>query len=89
MRARIGKEQNLTRIAIRLPKTLLKSLTVMAEADNRSLNYEIMVWLEASAEIGKILKTENINEALIKLERLRARMIDLRLPGEQPQDKRA
>jgi hypothetical protein len=88
MRARIGKQQNLTRIAIRLPKKLLKDLAGMAAADNRSLNYEIILRLETSVEVNKILRTENINEALARLEKLRARLIDLRLPDEQPQDKR-
>ena len=82
MRARVGKKESLTRVAVRLPERLHLSLVRFAERNDRSLNYEIIMRLEASIELDKLLVAETTIEAMQMLEKLKRRLVDLRLAGE-------
>jgi predicted DNA-binding protein len=82
MRVRLGKKDNLTRVAVRLPERLHQELSELAAASGRSLNYEIKVRLEASRRLDEILDADTTNEALELINRLRRRLRDLRL-GEE------
>jgi hypothetical protein len=79
MRVRLGKKDNLTRVAVRLPERLHKELSQLAADSGRSLNYEIKVRLEASRRLDEILDADTTNEALELIDRLRHRLRDLRL----------
>jgi len=82
MRARVGKKESLTRVAVRMPERLRKALTDGAVATNRSLNYEIVVRLKASIDLDKLLDAKSTSEALEMLNKLRIRYRQLRLAGE-------
>ena len=82
MRARVGKKEPLTRVAVRLPERLHHGLAQLAAANDRSLNYEIIVRLRASIELDKLLKADTTIEAMRMLEKLKQRLVDLRLVGE-------
>jgi hypothetical protein len=82
MRARIGKKESLTRVAVRMPEKLRKELTDGAVAINRSLNYEIIVRLKASIDLDKLLDAKSTSEALEMLNKLKVRHRQLRLAGE-------
>ena len=82
MRARIGKKERLTRVAVRLPERLHQGLAEFAATQNRSLNYEIKMRLEASIELDKLLKAETTIEAMQILDKLKRRLVELRLAGE-------
>jgi hypothetical protein len=83
MRARLGKRDDLVRVAVRLPARLYKELFQLAAASERSLNYEIKVRLEASRKLDEILDADTTNEALELIDRLRLRLRDLRLGEER------
>jgi hypothetical protein len=82
MRARVGKKELLTRVAVRLPERLHHDLAGVAASNDRSLNYEIKLRLEASIELDKLLKAETTIEAMQMLETLKRRLVHLRLANE-------
>jgi hypothetical protein len=82
MRARIGKKESATRLMIRVPEPLHKYLAEAADESNRSLNYEIVTRLKASIELDRLLKIEDEDQALSMLAKMKRRLIDLRLPGD-------
>lgn len=81
MRARVGKQQELIRIAIRLPTALHRDLAIRAKNDHRSLSYEIVTRLIASIKLDEILDAKTTTEAVELLDRLRRRLRELRLAG--------
>ena len=83
MRVRLGKKDNLTRVAVRLPERLYQELSQLAATADRSLNYEIKVRLEASRRLDEILDADTTNEALELINRLRRRLRDLRIAKEE------
>jgi predicted DNA-binding protein len=83
MRVRLGKKDNLTRVAVRLPERLYQELSQLAATADRSLNYEIKVRLEASRRLDEILDAGTTNEALELINRLRCRLRDLRIAKEE------
>jgi hypothetical protein len=83
VRARVGKEQGLIRIAIRISTKLHRDLETMAKATDRSLNYEITMRLKASIKLDEILDAKTPTETLELVDKLRLRMRDLRLSGEE------
>jgi hypothetical protein len=81
MRARVAKNESLSRVAVRLPEDLHRQLAAVAAALDRSLNYEILVRLQASVALDEILKAQSPEEALKMLGALKRRIVDMRLPG--------
>ena len=55
----------------------------MAKATDRSLNYEITMRLKASIKLDEILDAKTPTETLELVDKLRLRMRDLRLSGEE------
>ena len=82
MRLRVGKQQDLVRFAIRLPKRLHKGLADFAFMYDRSLNYEIEVRLETSFDLDRWLDAPNPEEEKEILAKLRSRLRGLRLSSE-------
>ena len=82
MRATVGKEQGLIRIAIRLPIKLHRDIEAMAKMYGRSFNYEVKVRLLASIKLDQMLNAKTPTEAMELLEKLRRRLRGLRLPDE-------
>jgi Arc-like DNA binding domain len=82
MRARVGKAETVTRVSVRLPERLRRDIAGVAAAGDRSFNYEIVVRLQASIELDKILDAKTTGEALEILQKLKLRMRDLRLATE-------
>jgi predicted DNA-binding protein len=82
MRARVGKKERLTRVAVRLPERLHHGLAQLAAAQGRSLNYEITVRLEASIELDKLVHAKTTIETMQIIDKLKRRLVDLRLAGE-------
>ena len=79
MRARIGKNETVTRLMLRVPESLHKRLTELARESSRSLNYEVITRLRASIELDRVLKIDNADEALLAMAKLKRRFVDLRL----------
>lgn len=82
MRTRVGKQQELVRFAIRLPKWLHKGLVDYGAMNDRSLNYEIELRLKTSFDLDRWLDAESPEDAREILEKLRARLRRLRLSAE-------
>ena len=82
MRARIGKSENLKRVALRLPKVLQEELAEHATMNHRSLNYEIELRLNASIELGKIFEAHTDAEKIRMLDRLKRRLVGFYMPLE-------
>jgi hypothetical protein len=82
MRARVGRQEKMKAITLRLPETLHQDLTQHLEHSNRSLNYEIVSRLYASIEFQHVLLIKNPNERLAALDKIKRRMIDLRIPED-------
>jgi Arc-like DNA binding domain len=61
MRARVGKNQKLTRVAVRLPQDLVEYLSESARQFNHSLNAEILRRLEDSQELDPVLLDTDID----------------------------
>ena len=68
-------------ITLRLPASLHQDLTQHLADSNRSLNYEIVSRLYASIEFQHALLIEGPKERLAALDRIKRRMVDLRIPG--------
>lgn len=79
MRARIGKNEKAARLAVRVPEPLHEYLAEYARQSNRSINYEVLLRLEATQELDRIFLRESQEEKLEALEQLKQRMIGLRL----------
>jgi hypothetical protein len=79
MRARIGKKEEVARLMVRLPGSLHAYLVESARQSNRSINYEVVVRLQASIELDRLVKLENTEEKLVALTKLKRRLVDLRL----------
>ena len=79
MRARIGKKEEVARLMVRLPESLHAYLAESARQSNRSINYEVVVRLQASIELDRLVKLENTDEKLVALTKLKRRLVDLRL----------
>ena len=80
MRARVGRQEKLKAITLRLPASLHEHLTHHTRNSNRSLNYEIVVRLETSIELIRLLNIEDPDEQLAALHKLKVQLIDLRIP---------
>jgi hypothetical protein len=81
MRARIGRQEQMKAITLRLPESLHAQLLQHSERDsNRSLNYEIVVRLQASIELIRLLHIEDPDERVAALDKLKVQLIDLRIP---------
>ena len=79
MRARIGKKEEVARLVVLLPESLHAYLAESARQSNRSINYEVVVRLQASIELDRLVKLENTEEKLVALTKLKSRLVDLRL----------
>jgi hypothetical protein len=80
MRARVGREEKMKAITLRLPASLHEDLTQHLQHSNRSLNYEIVARLYASIELQHVLLIKDPSERLAALDRVKRRLIDLRVP---------
>lgn len=79
MRTRVGRQEKLKAITLRLPASLYGFLTQHLHESNRSLNNEIVTRLQASIEFEHLLKMDNSDEVLEELGKLKRRLIDLRI----------
>jgi len=84
MRARArANDQKYKRLMVRLPERLHEHLATTAAGADRSLNYEIITRLRASIELDKVLESQDREEVLSAIGRLRRRLVELRLPDSQ------
>jgi Arc-like DNA binding domain len=79
MRARIARDKVTARLAVRVPKDVYDYISESARQASRSINYEVLVRLRASIEVDRIFREEAPEKKLAALERLKQRLIGLRL----------
>lgn len=80
MRLRVGRQEKMKAITLRLPASLHEHLTQHTHDSNRSLNYEIVVRLQTSIEVLRLLHLEHGDEKLAALDKLKVQLVDLRVP---------
>ena len=80
MRARVGRQEKMKAITLRLPASLHEHLAQHTRDSNRSLNHEIVIRLQASVELIRLLRMKDPSEQLAALGKLKVQLIDLRIP---------
>ena len=81
MKARMTTQDRPVRITVRLPEGLVQELEKFAHDADRTMNYEIKLRLQTSLSFDSILKAPSDAETLNGVNKLRRRLIGLRLPS--------